>query len=172
MGEKAPGAESPRWLLLAHQLPPQPAYRRVKIWRRLQVIGAVAVKKSVYALPYSDDALEDFLWTAKEVEAGGGEALVCEARLLQGMTDDRLRTLFDAAREADYEGVISEAAGLQKRLAKRRVASRDLRAADAAVRRLRRRFKDIAEIDFFGANAREAADGLMRDLETRVASLA
>jgi hypothetical protein len=135
------------------------------------VIGAVAVKKSVYALPYSDDALEDFLWTAKEVEAGGGDALVCEARLLQGMTDEQLRALFDSAREADYEALIGEATGLEKRLTRRRVASGDLRAADAAVRRLRRRFKDIAEIDFFGANAREAADGLVRDLETRVASL-
>jgi hypothetical protein len=170
--EKAAAAGSPRWLLLTHQLPPQPAYQRVKIWRRLQVVGAVAVKKSVYALPYSDDAIEDFLWTAKEVEAGGGEALVCEARLLQGMTDEQLRALFDAAREADYEALIAEGSGLQKRLTKRRIVPGELRAAAATVRRLRKQFKDIAAIDFFGANAREAADGLVRDLEARVASLA
>ena len=36
-----------RWLLLVHQLPAKPAYLRVKIWRRLQDIGAVAVKKTV-----------------------------------------------------------------------------------------------------------------------------
>jgi hypothetical protein len=171
VAEEASGVGSARWLLLTHQLPPQPAYQRVKIWRRLQVIGAVAVKKSVYALPYSDEGLEDFLWTAKEVEAGGGEALVCEARLLQGMTDEQLRALFDAAREADYEALIGEATGLQRLLAKRRIVPADLRAAETAVRRLRRRFKDIAEIDFFGANAREAADGLVRDLEARVAGL-
>ena len=119
--EEGSGAGSPRWLLLTHQLPPHPAYQRVKIWRRLQLVGAVAVKKSVYALPYSDDAREDFLWTAKEVEAGGGEALVCEARLLQGTTDEQLRALFDAAREADYAGLIDEARGVQKRLARRRL---------------------------------------------------
>ena len=46
--------ESPRvlaysWLLLIHQLPAKPAYLRVKIWRRLQDIGAVAVKNAVHA---------------------------------------------------------------------------------------------------------------------------
>jgi hypothetical protein len=40
-----------RWLLLIHQLPTKPAYFRVKIWRRLQSIGTVAVKSTVYALP-------------------------------------------------------------------------------------------------------------------------
>ena len=36
-----PGA---RWLLLIHQLPAKPAYLRVKVWRRMQGLGAVAVK--------------------------------------------------------------------------------------------------------------------------------
>jgi hypothetical protein len=49
-----------RWLLLIHQLPAKPAYLRVKIWRRLQALGAVAVKNAVYALPASDQAQEDF----------------------------------------------------------------------------------------------------------------
>jgi hypothetical protein len=39
------------WLLLIHQLPAKPAYLRVKIWRRLQNLGAVAVKNAVHALP-------------------------------------------------------------------------------------------------------------------------
>jgi hypothetical protein len=168
--EETPASSSARWLLLTHQLPAQPAYQRVKIWRRLQLIGAVALKKSVYALPYSEDALEDFLWTAKEVEAGGGEALVCEARLLQGTSDEQLRALFDAAREADYEGLIGEARQAQKLLVRRRLGTAALRSVEAAVRRLRKRFNDIAAIDFFGANAREAADGLVRDLEARVAA--
>ena len=43
-----------RWLLLIHQLPAKPAYLRVKVWRRLQALGAVAVKNAVYALPASD----------------------------------------------------------------------------------------------------------------------
>jgi hypothetical protein len=33
-----------RWLLLFHQLPSNPAYLRVKVWRRLQALGAIAIK--------------------------------------------------------------------------------------------------------------------------------
>ena len=51
-----------RWLLLFHQIPPKPDYFRVKVWRRLQRIGAVPVKNSVWVLPYNDQAVEDFRW--------------------------------------------------------------------------------------------------------------
>jgi len=34
-------SEGPPWLLLIHQLPAKPAYARVKVWRRLQALGAV-----------------------------------------------------------------------------------------------------------------------------------
>lgn len=33
-----------RWLHLMHQLPAKPAYFRVRIWRRLQAVGAVALR--------------------------------------------------------------------------------------------------------------------------------
>lgn len=160
-----------RWLLLIHQLPTQPAYQRVKIWRRLQTLGAVVVKKSVWALPRSEDALEDFLWTAKEVEAAGGEALVCEAHLLQGITDEQLRALFDAAREAAYEGLATEAKDLHKQLSRRKVPATAITSLAAATRRLRKQFTEITEIDFFGANGREAADALLREIEARLLAL-
>lgn len=89
------------WLLLIHQLPSKPAYLRVKIWRRLQGIGAVAVKSTVYALPATAETREDFAWLLKEIVEGGGEAMVCEARLIDGLSDDQARALFDAARDAD-----------------------------------------------------------------------
>src|SRR6266850_8059390 len=49
----------PGWLLLIHQIPPKPNYFRVKIWRRLQRLGAVGIKNSVYALPSSEQAHEE-----------------------------------------------------------------------------------------------------------------
>src|SRR5688572_18398851 len=61
-----------RWLLLFHQIPPRPSYFRVKIWRRLQRLGAVAVKNAVYALPKSDQAQEDLQWVLREITEGGG----------------------------------------------------------------------------------------------------
>src|SRR3954464_13806172 len=96
------------WLLLSYQLPAKPAYLRVKIWRRLQAIGAVAVKNAVHALPMGDGALEDFEWLLREIVEGGGEAFMCETRLIDGLTDEQVQKLFDAARDADYRDIASE----------------------------------------------------------------
>ena len=102
------------WLLLIHQLPAKPAYLRVKIWRRLQDLGAVAVKNAVHALPMNEETQEDFEWLLREIVEGGGEAVVCEARLIDGLSDQEVRALFDQARDADYEDVAKDVRALAK----------------------------------------------------------
>ena len=85
---------STQWLLLIHQIPPKPDYFRVKVSRRLKKIGARLLKNSVYVLPRSDEALEDFQWLAREIVADGGEATVCEASFIEGITDQELTAMF------------------------------------------------------------------------------
>src|SRR5688572_26398148 len=106
-----------RWLLLIHQLPAKPAYMRVKIWRRLQTLGAVAVKNAVHALPASEHSLEDFQWLLKEIHDSGGDAVICEARLIDGLSDSDVRELFNAARDADYAEIADEARALSAKVA-------------------------------------------------------
>src|SRR5437879_13616265 len=97
-----------RWLLLIHQLPPKPDYFRVKIWRRLQRLGAVAIKNSVYVLPKNEQTQEDFQWVLREIVEGGGDASLCEARLVEGLSDDRLEALFQASRGAESDQIVEE----------------------------------------------------------------
>ena len=92
-----------RWLLLIHQIPPKPDYFRVKIWRRLQRLGAVAIKNSVYVLPKNEQTQEDFQWVLREIVEGGGEATLCEARLVDGLSDNEVEALFQGARSSDYD---------------------------------------------------------------------
>jgi hypothetical protein len=163
-GNSQPGQ---RWLLLIHQLPTKPAYFRVKVWRRLQGIGAVAVKSTVYALPANAETQEDFEWLLKEIVAGGGEAMVCEARLIDGLSDAQARALFDTARDEDFEAVTKEARALSAKLDA--AATQDETAeARAQVRRLRKRVADMAAIDFFGATGRLSAESLVAGLEARI----
>ncbi len=164
-------ADAP-WLLLIHQLPPKPAYLRVKVWRRLQSLGAVPLKSSVYVLPNNDDAREDFEWVIREIHKDRGEASLCEARLVEGLGDEEVRGLFRRAREDEYRALAAEV----RTFARERVSSRsravsdDVRAAAVgAVARFRKRLADISRIDFFGAPGREAADGLIAGLEARIA---
>src|SRR5690349_24621632 len=104
------------WLLLIHQLPAKPAYVRVKIWRRLQALGAVTVQNAVYALPANADTREDFAWLAQEIRESEGEAVVCEASLVEGLTDAELRALFATARDEDYAKIAQEAREVGARL--------------------------------------------------------
>src|SRR3972149_5157785 len=106
---KPPSRPAAGWLLLIHQLPPKPAYLRVKIWRRLQGVGAGAIKNAVYALPSGDQTQEDFQWLLKEIVEGGGDGSICEARFVEGLSDAGVRGLFDAARDADYDAIAGEA---------------------------------------------------------------
>ena len=57
-------------------MPAHPSNGRVKIWRRLQQVGAIALKNAVHVLPDSAQSLEDFEWLREEVVALGGEASI------------------------------------------------------------------------------------------------
>ena len=141
-----------RWLLLIHQLPPKPDYFRVKIWRRLQGLGAVAIKNSVYALPFSARASEDFQWLRKEITAGGGEASVCRATFVDGLADPQIEALFRTARDVEYAEVTRAAEQVE---------------STAEIARLERRLRDITALDHFEATGRKGAEAAMAKLKTQ-----
>src|SRR3981081_4365712 len=92
---------APRWLLLAHQLPTRLSNARVKTWRRLQQLGAVPSRNSVYVLPNTEQCREDFGWLRREIVALGGEATVFTADATsQGGVED-IVTVFQANRTRD-----------------------------------------------------------------------
>src|SRR5205809_4973691 len=165
-----PQSTANRWVLLIHQIPPKPDYFRVKVGRRLQRLGAVAIKNSVYVLPRSDETVEDFQWQSREIVAGAGEASVCEANFVDGLTDTQIEALFRAARDADYGEIVADAQRLRKAVPSRgqraRTDGRGQIAAD--VNRLKRRLADIVAIDFFGAPRRRAAHEQVARLEARL----
>jgi len=156
-----PTAVGGRWLLLIHQLPPKPDYFRVKIWRRLQRIGAVAIKNSVYVLPYTDQATEDFQWIREEIVGGGGEASVCRAAFVDGLSDQQIETLFRTARDAEY----AELAQVADTLATQPDDEGLPRPAQTA--RLERRLREIAEVDHFGAAGRQPLEAVLARLKAR-----
>jgi hypothetical protein len=159
-----------RWLLLIHQLPPKPDYFRVKIWRRLQRIGAVAIKNSVYVLPRSEQATEHFQWILREIEGSGGEASVCEAAFVTGLSDSQIEASFRAAREADYAALAGEADGLLRGARAERAPAGPTRTElETTLARLRRRLGEIGAIDFFGSPGRKIAAAALDRLESRIA---
>ncbi len=171
-GNRAPGTlligPGRRWLLLIHQLPSKPDYFRVKIWRRLQRVGAVAIKSSVYAMPRSEQAVEHFQWMVREIVAAGGEASVCEATFVDGLSDAQVEAFFRTARATEYAAVADEAEGLLRSLPPARALDAERRGEiEAAISRLRRRMSEIVAIDFFETPSRDLAEGTLRRVEER-----
>jgi hypothetical protein len=161
-----PSPAESRWLLLIHQLPPKPAYLRVRIGRRLQALGAVALKNTVYALPRTDAAQEDLGWVLREITEAGGEAIVVGATMIEGLGDADVESLFHAARTADYERITERAAKLDTSLRRRRPP----RGAAAELRRLEVQLASAVAIDFFEAPGREVAEGRLGAIAARVRS--
>ncbi len=158
------GGGARRWWVLAFQLPAQPAYARVKIWRRLQAMGAASFKNALYLMPATEEALEDFEWTLREVRDAGGEGLILDARAVQGFTDEEIIAIFDAAREEQYRGVAEEIRAFSARFDRKRdpPAAEETAAQHA---KFHARINAIEAIDFFQANGREQARALLRNLE-------
>jgi hypothetical protein len=143
----------------------------VKIWRRLQTLGAVAIKNSVYVLPNTEEAREDFEWVLREIQQEGGEASLCEARLVDGLTDEDVQRSFQTTRENDYRELASDVRTFAQETLPRRGRSLSPEArsqAEASLVRFRKRLGDIGKLDFFGAPGREAVEGLLGDLEGRL----
>ncbi len=153
-----------RWWVLAFQLPAQPAYARVKIWRRLQAVGAASFKNALYFMPATEEALEDFEWTLREVRDAGGEGLILDARAVQGFTDEEIIAIFDSGREEQYRVLAEEIRAFCARFERKRdPPTTEETAAQHA--RFQTRIGAIEAIDFFQANGREQVCALLRSID-------
>ena len=158
-----------RWLLLIHQIPPKPDYFRVKIGRRLARVGAVAIKNSVYVLPATEQAMEDFQWILREIVDGDGEASICRSTFVDGLTDGEIEGFFHEARSRDYDEITADARAVLKTVPAGRKFTPEQRAsAEDAVAKLRRRVVGVAKIDFFGAASRDVTREALDDLEAKL----
>jgi hypothetical protein len=157
-----------KWLLLLPQLPAKPAYLRVKVWRRLQALGAISIKNGVYVLPASDQAQEDFEWLRREIIEAGGEAVICEARLIDGLSDQDICSLFNRARDSDYAGIVDAARSLSRRETANSGAAELHAELKAQFGRLKSRYVQTVGIDFFDATGRLTAENSISELERRL----
>jgi hypothetical protein len=142
----------------------------VKTWRRLQQIGAVQTKNSVYVLPNNDQCREDFEWIRSEIATLGGEATLFAAEALHS-DGDELIVAFQRARDTEYRGLKKDADRmLSVARAKRRLPAANREEWRRSVRRLRDRFAAIERTDFFRARAGQEALGAISALERLAAS--
>jgi hypothetical protein len=141
------------WLLLAFTLPTKRASQRVEVWRKLQRYGTVPLGNSGYLLPSTAVNEERFQWLATSVRKYGGDASIVHVQRIDNISTPQLIGRFADARTRDYQELIGQ---LQEFSAMPR--------ADRAVgrlSRLRSRFQEIVEVDFFDNPLRKRVTDLL-----------
>ena len=156
------------WYLLIHQLPTKPIYLRARIGQRLARAGALALKSSVYALPHDPGNLAKLRAILEEARASGGEAHICEAEFVEGITSEELTRRFVGAREADYAALSADVRVAATSIDRRNGLGRLESSNTARLTRLKRRFAEIRAIDSLGAPGAKEAASLLATLERRL----
>lgn len=133
----------PRWFMLAFTLPARRASQRVEVWRKLQRYGAVPLGNSGYLLPNNPSNRERFEWLAQMIRKHAGDASVVSIQSIDNLSTAQLVTRFTESRTRDYQELIREAQRLFSVARHKRPPGR--------MGRLRQRFWEIVEIDFFGS---------------------
>jgi hypothetical protein len=127
------------WLFLTFTLPTKRSSERVEVWRRLQRLGSVPLGNAGYLLPNNPANQERFEWLAAAIRKYSGEASVVLVQSIDNLSTPQLIGRFADARAREYQELIQQ---LQGRSSSRR---RTL----GHVNRLRARFLEISQIDFF-----------------------
>lgn len=140
----------PAWLILLYSLPASHAAARLSLWRQLKRLGAVSLKTSAYILPQRPEHEEAMQWLAQKIRQDGGEASLLKSAQVETLSTQSVKDLFQEARRADYEEILTAAAAL-KGPRKHRAAG----SLDTEIEKLRRQYLAVERIDFFACPAAE-----------------
>src|SRR5258708_3238286 len=154
-----------RWLLLTHQLPSEPSKIRVKVWKKLQFLGAVPIKNSVYVLPNRTGTREDFEWLRKDIVRMKGEASVFLADSVTGTDDKDMIKAFQDTRAKDFDLFIHTSQDLVDSLLSAlqggHLDKRRLDQLEKAWTAQKAEWERLEKIDFFDAPNRRTAGALV-----------
>lgn len=141
------------WLLLVFSLPAKSASQRVEIWRKLQRYGTLPLRSAGHVLPNSATNQEHMEWLAAAIRSYKGQASVVQVAGFDDMSPQQLRDLFVEARSRDYQKLLHDL--------KRFLAVPPSRRMPGHLKRVRRRFHEIQEIDFFEGPLKTKVDAML-----------
>lgn len=145
------------WLTLILSLPTENATVRMRAWRALKGCGASVLRDGVYLLPRRDATPETLTAIARDVQQHGGTAYLAQAEFVD-VPAGQLQALFD--RSEDY-GELMQAIGSIRQALSAGTAMDTLKQ----LRKLRKTYAQLTEIDFFPGEAQRQANAALLELE-------
>lgn len=145
------------WLLLTFTLPSKRASERVELWRKLQRYGTVPLGNSGYLLPANSVNEERFQWLATAIRKYGGEASIVHVQVIDNISSPQLIGRFNEARAREYQELTRQLKEFSAMPRPKRAISR--------LSRLRGRFQEIVEVDFFGSPLQKRVGELLAQVD-------
>src|SRR6202030_3739942 len=136
-------SSSMEWLLLTFTLPTKQASQRVEIWRKLQRYGTVPLGNSGYLLPNNPVNEERFQWLATAIRKYKGDASIVYVQSIDNISTPQLVGRFTEARTREYQELIRQLQEFSSLAPQKQAVGR--------LSRLRSRFQEIVEVDFFAS---------------------
>ncbi len=141
------------WLLLTFTLPTKQASQRVEIWRKLQRYGSVPLGNSGYLLPSNPVNEERFQWLATAIRKHKGDASIVHVQSIDNISTPQLVARFAEARTREYQELIRQLQAFSSLPLQKQAVGR--------LSRLRSRFQEIVEVDFFGSSLQKRVGELL-----------
>jgi hypothetical protein len=148
-------ADNAPWLLIVFTLPASKASERVQIWRKLQKIGSIPFRNAGYMLPNTTEHLKRFEWLATAIRGFKGDASILQIKSVDDLPAGKIKEQFRAARAGDYAALLEEIGKLKPSGA----------GKTSQTGRWRKRFEEIALIDFFQSPLRASVEEAIAKVE-------
>lgn len=157
------------WLLLTYKVPPEPAKRRVALWRKLKGMGAVYLQNGVCLLPKSDDHVRRLKMIENDIVEMEGESVILETIALDRLQEDKVLARFKADRDEEYREFLDKCDDFDAEIAKETAAQHftyaELEENDVDLKKLQGWLEKIHKLDFYTAALQAEADTRLRACE-------
>ncbi|MFB9979246.1 Chromate resistance protein ChrB [Mesorhizobium kowhaii] len=166
----------PTWLLLTYKVPPEPATKRVALWRRLKSMGAIYLQNGVCLLPKTDDHVRRLKMLENDVSEMGGESVILETIALDRAQEDKVVSRFKADRDDQYREFLGRCADFETEIAKEIAINKftyaELEEEDTDLKKLQGWLAKIKKLDFYDATLASEATERLRGCEVLLDSYA
>lgn len=143
------------WLLLTYKVPPEPAKKRIALWRKLKGMGAVYLQNGVCLLPKTDDHTRRLKIIENEINEMAGDSVLLETVALDRAQEDKVIARFKADRDEEYKELLGKCADFEAEIAHETEVQHftyaELEENDVDLKKLLSWLEKIAKLDFYGA---------------------
>lgn len=144
------------WRTLIYQIPREPQKNRMAVWRKLKSIGALNAFQSIWILPETEEAIEEFMKLEEQINTNGGQSISCITLIDDEMKNQKLIEQFNKEREADYKELLEKCddfeAEIERETKRENFTFAEVEENEHELDKLNTWLKKIEKKDYFGCS--------------------